>query len=185
MKHLGLIIALAWPGMAAADNVIAAQEMLAIPDIPVTNDRGEQAGLRNMLPDTAPVIISFTYTNCDSMCDVTNAILLDVDERLDEGGQSATRIATISIDPQNDTPDRLADTRAELQASDRWLMLTAGLRGTRPLLEALRFPAGPIETHQLMFLVGRPCSGRVHRIVAFADPERLVALAEALPECAS
>lgn len=159
-------------------------ERLVIPDLPVTSDRGQTSGLRRMLAADAPVIMGFTYTNCDSICDVTNAILLDVDQRLAERGTSPTRIVTISIDPANDSPARLAATRAELEASDRWLMLTAGARGTRPLLNALRVPVGRIEAHEMVFLVGRPCSGRMTRVLSFADPEMLLNLAETLPRCA-
>lgn len=177
--------ALPLAAQTASPVLVGGEERLVIPDMPVTSDRGHKAGLRTLLPPDAPVIMGFTYTNCDSICDVTNAILLDVDQRLAGSASSRTRIVTISIDPANDSPDRLAAARAELEASDRWLMLTAGQSGTRPLLQALRVPTGRIEAHEMMFLVGRPCSGRMTRILSFADPEMLLRLAETLPRCAS
>lgn len=182
----GTLLALAVtqaPAQTAPIVPVGGEEPLVIPDLPVTSDQGRQAPLRTLLPADAPVIMGFTYTSCDSICDVTNAILLDVDQRLAASNDSRTRIVTISIDPANDSPARLAAARAELEASDHWLMLTAGMRGTRPLLEALRVPTGRIENHEMMFLVGRPCAGRMTRILSFADPEMLLALAATLPPC--
>lgn len=176
--------ALPLAAQTAAPVPVGEIERLVIPNLPVTSDRGQTAGLRGLLPADAPFIMGFTYTNCDSICDVTNAILLDVDQRLAEQGSSPTRIVTISIDPANDSPERLAAARAELEASDRWLMLTAGTGGTRSLLNALRVPTGRVETHEMMFLVGRPCSGRMTRVLSFADPEMLLKLAETQPRCA-
>lgn len=160
------------------------EERLALPDLPVTLAGGQTGGFRSLLPATAPIILSFTYTGCESLCDITNAILLGVDDRLGAAGPAEARIVTLTIDPATDTPERLAQARAELGASDRWLWMTGGERGTRALLDALRFPPGAVEDHDPVFLVGRPCAGQVTRIVGLADPDRLVALAAGLPECA-
>lgn len=159
------------------------EEMLHLPDFPVTSADDVTLGLREMLPARAPVILSFTYTGCQSLCDVTNAILLGADDDLSEAGLPEVMIATLTIDPVNDTPQQLKATRDSLGSSERWLWLTAGVRGTKPLLDALRFPAGAIEDHDPVFLVGRACSGRFTRVVGLANPEDLVQLAVHLPEC--
>jgi protein SCO1/2 len=158
-------------------------EKLMLPDLRVTSATGESGGFRSLLPERAPIILSFTYTGCESLCDITNAILLQVDVELIEAGQADARIVTLSIDPENDTPEHLDAARRELGSSDRWLWLTGGVRGTRPLLDALRFPAGAIEQHDPIFLVGRRCSGQFTRVIGLVDPGRIVALAQGLPEC--
>lgn len=159
------------------------EEALRLPDFPVTNADGITLGLREMLPDRAPIILSFTYTGCESLCDVTNAILLGTDNDLSKAGLPDVRIATLTIDPENDTPQQLKTARDSLGASARWLWLTAGMRGTRPLLDALRIPPGAIEEHDPVFLVGRACSGAFTRVVGLANPEDLVQLVTNLPEC--
>jgi protein SCO1 len=164
--------------------IIVGDELLTIPDFPVESAAGTRDGLRTLLPAEAPIIMSFTYTGCESLCDITNAVLLGVDEELASDDLGGARIVTITIDPANDTSTQLDATRRALAASDRWLWLTAGVRGTPPLLDALRFPAGNVEDHNPIFLVGRLCAGRFIRIVGLATPEDLVAHARALPPCA-
>lgn len=160
------------------------QEALVLPDYPVEGAQGLRGTLRSLLPAEAPVILSFTYTGCQSLCDITNAVLLGVDDLLRDG-DDGTRIVTLSIDPAHDTPDQLESSRKELGTSDRWLWLTAGVRGTAPLLDALRFPPGRVEDHDPVFLIGRVCTGSFIRIVGLPAPEDLINYANALPPCAS
>ena len=164
--------------------VISGEEPLAIPNFPVALAGGRAGGLRDMLPKAAPVIIGFTYTNCQSLCGITNAVLLWIDGALAENGLNGARIVTISIDPLRDTPERLDAVRHEIGASERWLWVTAGPQGTQALLDALRFPPGPVEDHDPVYLVGRPCAGSFTRIVGLPDPDALYVLAANLPECA-
>ena len=121
--------------------------------------------------------------NLPSASSVESLLLLGVDDDLSDTGLPDVKIATLTIDPVNDTPQKLKATRDSLKASERWLWLTAGVRGTRPLLDALRFPPGAIEDHDPVFLVGRACSGKFKRVVGLANPEDLVQLASNLPEC--
>jgi protein SCO1 len=171
------------PGAAAASTSIAGAEPLVLPDLPVTDADGQSGGLRSRLPQTAPVIVSFTYTGCTSLCDVTNAILLGVEDALDEAGDADTRIVTLTIDPANDTPERLSEARRELGSGPRWLWLTGGVSGTGAILDRLGVSLGAIETHDPMFLVGRTCLGRFVRVVGLPDPDALAALAADMPPC--
>lgn len=167
-----------------AAKVISGAEPLAIPNFPVALASGKRGGLRDLLPGRAPVIIGFTYTNCQSLCGITNATLLWIDGALAENGLDGARIVSISIDPVHDTPEQLDATRREIGASERWLWVTGGPQGTRPLLDALRFPPGPVEDHDPVYLIGRPCAGTFTRIVGLPDPDQIYALAAGLPECA-
>jgi protein SCO1/2 len=170
-------------GAAAGSTSFAGAEPLVIPDLPVTDADGRSGGLRSRLPQSAPVILSFTYTGCTSLCDVTNAILLGVEDALDEVGDADTRIVTLTIDPATDTPERLSEARRELGSGPRWLWMTGGISGTGAILDRLGVSIGAIETHDPMFLVGRTCLGRFVRVVGLPDPVALARLAADLPPC--
>ncbi|WP_303463350.1 SCO family protein [Paracoccus sp. 1_MG-2023] len=164
-------------------DMTAGIERLSLPNFPVTSSEGVTAGLRDMLPHDAPLILSFTYTGCESLCAVTNAILLGVEDDLLRANADEVVIATISIDPANDTPEQLRTAKAQIGAGEGWLWLTGGTSGTKPILDTLRFPPGAIEDHDPIFLIGRPCSGRFTRVVGLADPQDLVSFTRDLPEC--
>lgn len=171
------------PHSPAPERVILEPERLALPNLPVTDRFGVQTGLRDALSDGRPVILSFTYTACDTLCGIANALLTVVDADLGAGAEREAVIVTVAIDPVRDTPQAMAREADRLGAGPGWLWLTGGPRGTRPILEALRFPPGAIEDHDPMFLVGRPCLGRFTRIVGLVDPATLADLARAQPPC--
>lgn len=161
-----------------------AEEQLALPNLPVTDRRGTHGGFRDMIGGTGPVIMSFSYTECESLCNVTNALLTVVDADL-AASPDGVQIVTVGIDSLRDTPAALDAEARALSASDRWLWLTGGPRGTGPLLDLLRFPPGALEDHDPIFLVGRPCRGLFTRIVGLPDPDRLLSLAQSQPPCAN
>lgn len=161
-----------------------AQETLAPPDIPVTDADGRTEGFVARMRDAGPVIVSFMYTECDTVCDITNGILYGVDQEL-AGGDDRITLVSLSIDPANDTPAALRKTADEFAASPRWLWLTAGQRGTSPLLDSLGVAFDSIETHDPMFLIGDFCSNSFTRVIGIPEPEALIAMARDVPECAA
>lgn len=162
----------------------SSQEHLTPPDIPVTDATGHTEGFVSRMKDSGPVIVSFMYTNCDTVCDITNGILYGVDQAL-TGQDVPVTLISLSIDPANDTPAALRQTADEFSASSRWLWLTAGMRGTSPLLDSLGVAFDSIETHDPMFLIGDFCSNQFTRVVGIPDPEALIAMARDVAECVS
>ena len=162
-----------------------AEERLPLPNLPVVDRFGVEKGFRDSIPSTGPVILSFTYTACDTLCDVSNAVLKVVDAKLDKMSDRDVTIVTVGIDAVRDTPQAMQSAADKLQSSSEWLWLTGGPRGTRPLLEALRFPAGALEAHDPMFLIGRPCNSRFTRVVGLANPNALLELLDEQSPCDS
>ena len=55
-------------------------------------------------------ILNFGYTHCPDICPTTLAMLKNMSDRLDSAGASATpQIAFVSVDPERDTRQRLAE----------------------------------------------------------------------------
>lgn len=170
---------------SASSEVSPEAERLAMPNLPVTDRFGVERGFRDSLPSAETVILSFTYTACDTLCDISNAVLQVVDRELATQADRDGTIVTVGIDPVRDTVQAMQTSAENLDASADWLWLAGGPRGTRPLLEALRFPAGALDAHEPMFLVGRPCNTRFTRVVGLADPSALLDLIKAQPPCES
>ncbi|HEY9037868.1 MAG TPA: SCO family protein [Roseovarius sp.] len=165
---------------SAAD---APAELLMPPDIPVTDKDGHTEGFVTRLRPRGPVIISFFYTSCESLCDVTNGILYGVDQIvMEENGEPIT-LVSLSIDPMSDTPATLHANAANFSPSEEWLWLTAGMRGTDPLLDGLGVSFDSIFAHDPMFLVGDFCSSRFIRVIGLPEPELLIEMARKIPEC--
>jgi protein SCO1 len=154
----------------------AAGEQLTLPDAPVTDAAYQTEGFVSRLNAAGTVIVNFSFIECTTLCPITNAILAEVDDRIVAEGLPLT-IVTLSIDPVNDTPERLAEAAQAVGASERWLWLTAAPMDTFLLLDSLGLPPGPIEDHNPMLLIGNVGTGEFHRIVGLPEPDGLVDLA--------
>lgn len=53
--------------------------------------------------------LNFGYTHCPDICPTTLAMLKNMDERLQSSKTAAHQIAFVSVDPERDTPQRLAE----------------------------------------------------------------------------
>lgn len=179
LAALGMLIC----GHATAAD--APTELLMPPDIPVTDKEGHTESFVTLLQQRGPVIISFFYTSCESLCDVTNGILYGVDQIVMENGSEPITLVSLSIDPMPDTPAALNANAANFSPSKEWLWLTAGMRGTDPLLDGLGVSFDSIFAHDPMFLVGDFCSFRFTRVIGLPEPAQLIELAREIPECAA
>jgi len=171
-------------GQNQTQDVALAEEPLALPNLPVTDRHGSRGGFREKVGTERSLIMSFSYTECESLCNVTNAVLMMVDDSLSENPEHDVQIVTVAIDALRDTPEALNAEAELLSASENWLWLTGGTKGTRPLLNTLRFPPGALEDHDPIFLVGRPCRGLFTRVIGLPDPDKLIELATSQPPCA-
>jgi protein SCO1 len=169
-----LLILVTLPSFALAEG--ATTEQLTLPDAPVTDASYQTEGFVSRLHAAGTVIVSFSFVECTTFCPITNAILAEVDDRIVAEGLPLT-IVTLTIDPVDDTPEKLAQAARDVGASDRWLWLTAAPLDTFLLLDSLGLPPGPIEDHNPMLLIGNVGSGEFQRIVGLPEPDGLIDLA--------
>ena len=171
-----LLVLATLPTLALADR--AKTEQLALPDAPVTDASYRVDGFVSRLHSAGTVIVSFSFIECTTLCPLTNAVLAEVDDRIDAEGLPLT-IVTLTIDPVNDTPAKLAEAAEAVGASERWLWLTATPGDTFLLLDSFGLPPGPIEDHNPMLLIGNVGTGEFQRIVGLPEPGGLIDLATA------
>ncbi len=172
--HRLLLVLATLPTIAWADR--PATERLALPDAPMTDSSYRVEGFVSRLHGAGTVIVSFSFVECTTLCPITNAILAEVDDRIVAERLPLT-IVTLTIDPVNDTPAKLAEAAQAVGASDRWLWLTAAPFDTFLLLDSFGLPAGPIEDHNPMLLIGNVGTGEFQRIVGLPEPDGLIDLA--------
>jgi protein SCO1 len=135
--------------------------LLCRPEEPVLEDLGTVPPFAFTdhlgMPATADVfagrvtIVSFIFTRCESICPVTAMKMERVQKQTADLGDKI-KLVTFSIDPEHDTPARLAEYAARFKANpDRWRYLTGPTEEMRALVE------GPFMTS--MLVVGKTPSG--------------------------
>lgn len=100
------------------------------PEFQLTNQFGNQVGLNDYRGK--PVLLTFLYTNCPDVCQITASQLRQTLDSLGDDGEHI-RVAALSLDPERDTVQTAID------FSDRWEMTQDWdfLIGDREFLEPL------------------------------------------------
>lgn len=79
-----------------------------------------------------PVLVSMFYASCPNACPSLIAAMRRLENQLDASQRSQLRVLLISMDPDNDTPEKLAEVAARHRVDlDRW-------RFTRPATTDVR-----------------------------------------------
>lgn len=98
----------------------------SVPDVRLVDINGTEISLRAGMSGNEPVMLNFIFTSCSAICPVMSATFHDVQEMLGEDREKV-RMVSISIDPENDTPDRLREYAEKFEAGPQWRMLTGSL----------------------------------------------------------
>lgn len=117
-----------------AFEVDEALKTLSIPEFVLVTQDGRRVG-RSMFEERVTVL-AFSFTNCPVACPIMHAHLIRMSEAL---RGSTVRIATISVDPINDTPEALRAYAAKKSIdTGRWTMLTGNAKDIVAVLEGLK-----------------------------------------------
>jgi protein SCO1/2 len=87
------------------------------------------------------LLINFFFTECDAICPLTTENLARVQELLGARVGNEIRMVSISLQPERDTPDRLASYARTYGAGPGWLFLT----GRKDDIELLRHRLGFVD----------------------------------------
>jgi protein SCO1/2 len=97
-----------------------------VPDVTLTDMNGARVPLASALAYDGPVFLQFIFTTCPTICPVMSSTLSSAQEKL---GTDAARVRmlSISIDPEQDTPERLREYARKFKAGPQWMFLTGDL----------------------------------------------------------
>ena len=145
------------------------------------DERGREVELLGIAPDEV-ALVSFIYLSCPDACPAATAMLARLDAELAERPALARRVqlVTVSFDPANDPPARMAALRSSLAPRGRWRFLTAPSEAAiAPVLEDFGQDASPSHVLEIFLVDGRH---RVRNIYStgFLDVRLLLADLETL-----
>ncbi len=164
---------LAWapgpaPGAEASYARSAAEYRL--PDVTLVDQAGAPVRLGEALAGAGPVLLQFIFTSCSTICPVMSGTFAAVQEKLPD-----VRLVSISIDPEVDTPARLAEYARRFGAGPRWRLLGGRLDDVIAVERAFDAYRGNKMRHEPLTFVhagpGRPWL----RLEGFASVAELAA----------
>jgi len=115
------------------------------------------------------VVISFIFTSCEDACPLINKQLEMVQKEIGARMGDDIRFVSISVDPENDTPEVLSEYRQRFNASPGWIFLTGDAEAVDTVGEKL----GQVferEAHLTGLLVGNTNTARWRKIPSYLPP---------------
>ncbi|KVZ28765.1 hypothetical protein WL14_04755 [Burkholderia cepacia] len=144
-----------------------------LPAVTLVRDDGKIVVLKDELDDGRPVILTFIYTTCTSICPVISQTLSQLQQALG-ADRDKVHIVSISIDPENDTPARLHAYAAKFGAGPEWQHYTGTMAASVTTQKAFNvYRQDKMDHNPVMFLRAAPGQSWL-RIDGFATTDDLL-----------
>ncbi len=145
----------------------------SVPHIQLVRSDGKSVALDEELNDGRPVIMNFIYTTCTSVCPLTSRTFEELQDKL---GSEAERVhmVSVSIDPEQDTPEVLARYAQKYGAKPQWQFYTGTVKASIAAQRAFDVYRGSKMNHSPVTLIRTAPGNPWLRIEGFARPDELL-----------
>lgn len=118
------------------------------------------------------VAINFIFSSCTSSCPLSTAIFRQVQKKL---GKQKVQLITISVDPDNDTPERLLEFSKRFKAEPGWTFITGEKSVISGLLKNLGAYTADKNEHSNMVILGNEAKHQWIRLYGFPQADDIIA----------
>jgi protein SCO1/2 len=145
----------------------------AFPNIELVRHDGTKVRFQEDLIEGRTVVLNFMYTTCADVCPMETARLCEVQEILGERVGQDVHMYSITVDPDRDTPEVLADYRERFGCEDGWDFFT----GDEQDILTLRRRFGlyfddteDLQDHNINMVIGNARTGKWLKRSPFDNP---------------
>lgn len=143
------------------------------PNPSVTTHDGRTLRFYDDLIKDRIVLVSFIFTACKDLCPLTTARLTQVEDRLGDILGKSAHFVSITIDPENDTPEKLKAYAESYKTGPGWTFVTGRPEDVRAILHKLGERSKKLSEHRNEVVIGNDTTGEWTRNSVFADLARL------------
>ncbi|WP_425274049.1 SCO family protein [Paraburkholderia lacunae] len=117
-----------------------------LPAVTLVRDDGKAVSLVDELNDGRPVILTFIYTTCTTICPMVSQTFEELQGKLGVD-RDKVHLVSISIDPEEDTPARLRAYAARFDAGPEWQHYTGTVEASIAAQRAFNVYRGDKMNH--------------------------------------
>lgn len=163
------------PHAAHRSSTYSAHETkITLPEVVLRDSEDREQALSGLMHNRA-VILNFVFTSCSTICPALSAIMRSTEQQLSDRLGKEVILVSISVDPVNDTPEKLRTYARKIGAGPHWYWLTGHPVDIEHALRAYGVSVGGRpENHPPTILVGNTNTGRWLRWVGMVTPETLI-----------
>ena len=151
-----------------------------VPNVPVVSQDGKVFQFWDDLIKDKIFVISFFYTSCKEICPLATARLSELQDILGDALGRDIFFYTISVDPENDTPERLKAYAQAMHAGPGWQFLTGMPEDIKAIRDKLGDRAKALSEHRNEVLLGNGATGEWQRDNPLSDLPRLATTIRAM-----
>lgn len=182
MIVLLLLFCFCAPGSAAngsaAREAARAAGLRYFTDVELMDQDGHRMRLYSDLLEGKVVIIDAFFTTCTGACPVMNRNMEKIQAWLGDRLGRDVRMISMSVDPLNDTPDKLHAYATRFHAKPGWYFITGPKEKMDFALQKLGQSVDARENHTNIFIVGNETTGLWKKAFGLAKPEDLIRIVE-------
>ncbi|HKL52286.1 MAG TPA: SCO family protein [Wenzhouxiangellaceae bacterium] len=157
------------------EDFLVTEKVYALPDVALVDSAGQPVRFSTITGDARRTVISFIFTSCAGICPMITANMARAIPALDEL-ESDYQILLISVDPEYDTPARLAEYADRFNAGEKIRFLTGTRDNVFSVLRSLEalYEGSNKMNHQPVTLISGAEHGGWTRIDGLIGSEVLI-----------
>ncbi len=148
--------------------------MYKAPDVELIAEDNSVIRFAELLHTDQPIMLNFIFTTCTTICPVLSASFRQVQDLMGSQANEVLMIS-VSIDPEYDTPEKLADYAERFSAGEQWTFLTGQIDDVVRVEKAFDIFRGSKTNHEPVTLIRSADNAEWVRIEGFANAEEIVA----------
>lgn len=145
-----------------------------IPELVLIDMHNNRVSLSETLDDEGPVMLNFIFTTCTTICPVLSATFSHVQQELGNETKNI-RMVSITIDPEQDTPERMKEYADKFKAGSDWQFLTGSIDDIITTQKAFDAYRGDKMNHIPLTFLRSTADGPWVRLEGFASAAEVVA----------
>ena len=149
-------------------------ETYVVPDVTLLNQDGQEVQLKNYFETDKPIILDFIYCTCTTICPVLSVSFGYFQKKLGKD-LDKVRLVSISIDPDNDTPELMKEHLQKYGAQPGWDAFTGKRDNIVQVLKAFDTYVANKMNHYPLTLLRGPGQKEWVRIYGMLSASDLIA----------
>lgn len=143
-------------------------------DVELVNQYGEPMRLYSDLLQGKVVVINTLFTACTGICPLMSKSLERIQERVGDRLGEEVHLLSITVDPENDTPEAMREFAETFDARRGWYFLTGNPEDVAFALKKLGQYVEDPESHQGIMIMGNDRTGLWKKAFGLASYAELV-----------
>ncbi len=139
------------------------------PNLPVVTQDGKTLQFYDDVIKGKQVVVSFIYTTCPDICPLTTARLALVKDQLGDAMGRDVFFVSMTVDPENDTPESLKAYADAFKTGPGWLFLTGKPEDIRAINSKFGNRSPLLSEHKMEIVLGNDETGDWQRDTPFGE----------------